>query len=59
MKKRYDFSRVVKSPYAPRLKRETDLVDGAPKAIKESVSKDESAASKKKLEEAGATVTIK
>jgi hypothetical protein len=41
---------------------ETELefkTDGAPKAIKEGVSKDESAVIKKKLEEAGATVTIK
>jgi large subunit ribosomal protein L7/L12 len=35
------------------------LVEGAPKAIKEAVSKDEAAAIKKKFEEAGAKVEIK
>jgi large subunit ribosomal protein L7/L12 len=41
------------------LKEAKDLVDGAPKPIKEGVSKDEAAAIKKKIEDAGATVTIK
>lgn len=41
------------------LKDSKDLVEGAPKPIKEGVSKDEAAAIKKKLEEAGATVEIK
>jgi len=36
-----------------------NLVEGAPKAVKEGVSKDEAADIKKKLEEAGATVVIK
>ena len=36
-----------------------DLVDGAPKVVKEGVTKDESAAMKKKFEEAGAQVEIK
>ncbi|MEO8537854.1 MAG: ribosomal protein L7/L12, partial [Betaproteobacteria bacterium] len=36
-----------------------DLVDGAPKAVKEAVSKADSEAAKKKLEEAGAKVEIK
>ena len=35
------------------------LVDGAPKAIKENVKKDEAETMKKKLEEAGAKVTLK
>ena len=35
------------------------LVEGAPKAVKEAVSKDEAAKIKKQLEEAGATVDIK
>jgi large subunit ribosomal protein L7/L12 len=41
------------------LKEAKDLVEGAPKAVKEGVSKDESAKIKKQLEEAGATVEIK
>ena len=41
------------------LKEAKDLVEGAPKAVKEAVSKDEAAKIKKQLEEAGATVDIK
>ena len=41
------------------LKEAKDLVDAAPKAIKEGVKKEEAAEIKKKLEEAGATVEIK
>jgi large subunit ribosomal protein L7/L12 len=41
------------------LKEAKDLVDGAPKAVKEGVSKDEAGTVKKKLEEAGAKVEIK
>src|SRR6516164_3456354 len=41
------------------LKEAKDLVDGAPKTVKESVNKDEAAAIKKKFEEAGAKVEIK
>ena len=41
------------------LKEAKDLVDGAPKAIKEGVKKEEAEALKKQLEEAGATVEIK
>ena len=41
------------------LKEAKDLVDNAPKAIKEGVKKDEAEELKKKLEEAGATVEIK
>ena len=41
------------------LKEAKDLVEGAPKAIKEGASKDEAAAIKKKFEEAGAKVEIK
>jgi len=40
------------------LKEAKDLVEGAPKSVKEGVSKDEAAAVKKKLEEAGAKVEI-
>jgi large subunit ribosomal protein L7/L12 len=41
------------------LKEAKDLVDGAPKTVKEGVSKDEAAAIKKKFEDAGAKVEIK
>jgi large subunit ribosomal protein L7/L12 len=41
------------------LKEAKDLVDGAPKAVKEGVTKDEAAEMKKKLEAAGATVELK
>jgi large subunit ribosomal protein L7/L12 len=41
------------------LKEAKDLVDGAPKAVKEQASKDEAEKIKKELEEAGATVTLK
>ena len=41
------------------LKEAKDLVEGAPKPVKEGVSKEEAQAIKKKFEEAGATVEIK
>jgi large subunit ribosomal protein L7/L12 len=41
------------------LKEAKDLVDGAPKTVKEGVNKDEAASIKKKFEEAGAKVEIK
>ena len=41
------------------LKEAKDLVDGAPKPVKEGVNKDEADSLKKKLEEAGASVEIK
>jgi large subunit ribosomal protein L7/L12 len=41
------------------LKEAKDLVDGAPKPVKEAVNKAESDAAKKKLEDAGAKVEIK
>ena len=41
------------------LKEAKDLVEGAPKTVKEGVKKDEAEAIKKKLEEAGATVELK
>lgn len=41
------------------LKDAKDLVDGAPKVLKEGVKKEEAEAMKKKLEEAGAKVTLK
>jgi large subunit ribosomal protein L7/L12 len=41
------------------LKEAKDLVEGAPSTVKEGVSKDDAAAIKKKLEEAGASVDVK
>ncbi len=41
------------------LKEAKDLVDGAPKAVKENVGKDEAEAVKKKLDDAGATTELK
>jgi len=41
------------------LKEAKDLVEGAPKVIKEAVNKDEAEELKKKLEDAGATVELK
>jgi large subunit ribosomal protein L7/L12 len=41
------------------LKEAKDLVDGAPKAVKEGVNKADAEAAKKKLEEAGAKVEVK
>jgi large subunit ribosomal protein L7/L12 len=41
------------------LKEAKDLVEAAPKAVKEAVSKEDAAAAKAKLEEAGAKVEVK
>jgi large subunit ribosomal protein L7/L12 len=41
------------------LKESKDLVDGAPKPVKEDVPREEAEELKKKLEEAGATVELK
>jgi large subunit ribosomal protein L7/L12 len=41
------------------LKEAKDLVEGAPKTVKEGINKDEAAKIKKQLEEAGATVEVK
>ena len=41
------------------LKEAKDLVEGAPKPVKEGVNKDEAAKIKKQLEDAGATVEVK
>jgi len=41
------------------LKESKELVEGAPKAVKENVNKDDAAAAKAKLEAAGATVEVK
>jgi len=50
--------KVVREVTALGLKEAKDLVDGAPKTVKENVKKEEAAEMKKKLEEAGATVEI-
>jgi large subunit ribosomal protein L7/L12 len=51
--------KVVREVTSLGLKEAKDLVESAPKAIKEGVSKDEAASIKKKFEEAGAKVEIK
>ena len=51
--------KVVREITGLGLKDAKDLVEGAPKPIKEGASKDEAEAVKKQLEEAGATVEIK
>ena len=51
--------KVVREITGLGLKEAKDLVDGAPKPIKEKVSKDEAESIKKKLEEAGAKVEVK
>jgi large subunit ribosomal protein L7/L12 len=51
--------KVVRAATGLGLKEAKDLVDGAPKNVKENVSKDEADKLKKELEEAGATVELK
>ena len=51
--------KVVREATGLGLKEAKDLVEAAPKAVKEAASKDEAAELKKKLEEAGATVEVK
>lgn len=51
--------KVVRDATGKGLKEAKDLVDAAPKIIKEKASKEEAAELKKKLEEAGAKVTLK
>jgi large subunit ribosomal protein L7/L12 len=51
--------KVVREVTSLGLKEAKDLVESAPKAVKEGVSKDEAAAIKKKFEEVGAKVEIK
>ena len=57
--KKINVIKVVREVTSLGLKEAKDLVDGAPKLVKEGVSKDEAAAMKKKFEEVGATVEIK
>jgi large subunit ribosomal protein L7/L12 len=51
--------KVVKEMTGLGLKEAKDLVDGAPKAVKEKVSKEEAESIKAQLEEAGAEVEVK
>lgn len=51
--------KVVRAHTGLGLKEAKDLVDGAPKAVKEAIGKDEAEKIKKELEEAGAKVTLK
>ena len=57
--KKLDVIKVVREATGLGLKEAKELVEGAPKILKEGVSKDEAESLKKVLEEAGATVTIK
>lgn len=57
--KRTSVIKTVKEIAGVGLKEAKELVDSAPKAIKEGVPKDEAEAVKKQLEEAGATVEVK
>jgi len=50
--------KVVKTATGLGLKEAKDLVDGAPKVVKENVKKEEAEELKKQLEEAGATVEL-
>ncbi|NLW46544.1 MAG: 50S ribosomal protein L7/L12 [Firmicutes bacterium] len=51
--------KVVREATGLGLKEAKDLVDGAPKTIKEGISKNDAEELKKKLEEAGATIELK
>ena len=51
--------KVVREVTGLGLKEAKELVDGAPKAVKEAISKDDAEALKKKFEEAGAKAEIK
>ena len=57
--KKLDVIKVVRELTGLGLKDAKDLVEGAPKTLKEGVSKDEAETIKKALTEAGATVEIK
>jgi len=57
--KKINVIKVVRELTGLGLKEAKDLVDGAPKPVKEKVSKEEAQSVKQKLEEAGASVQIK
>src|SRR5690349_9239857 len=57
--KKIQVIKVVRELTGLGLKEAKDLVDGAPKAVKEKIAKAEASDMKKKLEEVGATVEVK
>ena len=57
--KKIDVIKAIREITGLGLKEAKDLVEGAPKPIREGVSKEQAAELKKKLEEAGATVEVK
>ena len=57
--KKINVIKVVREVTSLGLKEAKDLVDGAPKVVKEGISKDEAGAIKKKFEDVGAQVEIK
>ena len=57
--KKVEAIKVVRAATGLGLKEAKDLVDGAPKAVKEGISKADAEALKKQLEEAGAKVELK
>jgi large subunit ribosomal protein L7/L12 len=57
--KKVEVIKVVRAVTGLGLKEAKDLVDGAPKAVKEGINKADAAALKKQLEDAGAKVEVK
>ena len=57
--KKVEVIKVVRAATGLGLKEAKDLVDGAPKAVKEAIKKEDAAALKKLLEDAGAKVEVK
>ena len=57
--KKVEVIKVVRAATGLGLKEAKDLVDGAPKAVKEGIKKEDAAAHKKQLEDAGAKVEVK
>ena len=57
--KKVEVIKVVRAATGLGLKEAKDLVDGAPKAVKEAISKADAEALKKQLEDAGAKVEVK
>jgi large subunit ribosomal protein L7/L12 len=57
--KKVEVIKVVRAATGLGLKEAKDLVDGAPKPVKEGIAKADADALKKQLEEAGATVEVK
>ena len=57
--KKVEVIKVVRAATGLGLKEAKDLVDGAPKAVKEGIAKADAAALKKQLEDAGAKVELK